>query len=211
MPTLRAIVGFAVAAFALIVVPGPAVLYVVTRAIHQGRRAGVVSAAGIATAVIAHTAAAAFGLSALVARSGAAFTAMKVAGAAYMIVIGVRRLLSKSPALALEDNPRPRSLLALYRQGFVVNLLNPKAALFFLAILPQFVDRHRGSTAKQVMVFGLIFAVIGLCSDSTWGFVAGTIGNRLRGDQRAQRALDRTSGAIFIGLGALALTAARPR
>lgn len=134
----------------------------------------------------------------------AAFTALKLAGGAYLITMGVRRLRSKSPSLTFDHALPPESLVALYRQGFVVNLLNPKSALFFLSVLPQFVDRHRGSTVRQVLVFGTIFAAIGMCSDSTWGLVAGTIGERMRRNQRAQRSLDRTSGAILIGLGGLA-------
>jgi threonine/homoserine/homoserine lactone efflux protein len=191
------------AALALLVVPGPAVLYVVTQSISGGRRAGIASAVGIHTGTLVHVAAATAGLSALLASSALAFDAVKLAGAAYLILVGLRRLAGRERFEPAETERR-RGLAALYRQGIVVNVLNPKTALFFLAFLPQFVDRSRGPAWRQILVLGLLFSLLGLASDGAYALAAGTLGNRLRrsaGYARAQRYL---SGLVFVVLGATA-------
>src|SRR4051794_31513151 len=155
MPGLSTIALFSLAAVALAVVPGPAVTYIVTQSIDKGRRAGLVSAAGIASGGLVHVVAAVVGLSALLASSATAFTAVKLVGAVYLVAIGIRRLLARH-----EDAAEPEAVASagapgrLFVQGAVVNVLNPKTALFFLAFLPQFVDPDRGSVATQVAVFG---------------------------------------------------------
>jgi threonine/homoserine/homoserine lactone efflux protein len=191
------------AALALLAVPGPAVLYIVTQSIGHGRRAGVVSCAGIFTGTLVHVGAATIGLSALLASSATAFDVVKYAGAAYLIFVGLRRLLGREGE-PLAEAGATRSFVGLYRQGVIVNVLNPKTALFFLAFLPQFVDPSRGSATLQILFLGLLFAVLGFCSDCTYALVAGTFGDwlrRSRGYLRVQRYL---SGAIFVGLGAVA-------
>jgi threonine/homoserine/homoserine lactone efflux protein len=194
---------FVGAALALLVVPGPAVLYVVTQSIGQGRRAGIACTLGIHTGTLVHVAAATIGLSALLASSALAFDVVKYLGAAYLIVVGIRRLAGLDRSDATEAVPE-RSGRHLYRQGIVVNVLNPKTALFFLAFLPQFVDPSRGTAWVQILLLGLLFSVLGFCSDSTWALVAGTLGERLRRSTRFPRIQRYVSGTVFVGLGAVA-------
>jgi threonine/homoserine/homoserine lactone efflux protein len=194
---------FLAAALALLVVPGPAVLYIVTQSIDHGRRAGLVSTGGIHTGTLVHIVAATVGLSALLASSSLAFDGVKYAGAAYLIAVGVRRLAGRER----EAEPRPRearSLGKLYRQGVVVNVLNPKTALFFLAFLPQFVDPSRGAAWRQILLLGLLFAALGVLTDGTWALVAGTLGDWLRRSARYRRIQRIVSGATFVGLGLVA-------
>ncbi|HUL06379.1 MAG TPA: LysE family translocator [Candidatus Acidoferrum sp.] len=204
LPSVAHIGAFAIAGFALLLVPGPAVLYIVGRSIEQGRVAGVVSVLGITTGTMVHVVAAVVGLSALVTQSVLAFSIVKYAGAAYLIYIGVRRLLSRKETSA-EAVPLPqRSLRRLYSDGFVVNLLNPKTALFFLAFLPQFVEGKVG-VPSQIAFLGLLFAFMGMLSDTCYALLAGTAGGwmkRRRGFLKAERYL---TGGVFVGLG---LTAA---
>jgi threonine/homoserine/homoserine lactone efflux protein len=194
---------FTGAALLLLVVPGPAVLYVVTQSVSHGRRAGLASVAGITTGTIVHVAAATVGLSALLASSAIAFDVVKYLGAAYLIIIGIRRLagLERPGETGL---PGERDLVRLYRQGIVVNVLNPKTALFFLAFLPQFVEPSRGSAWAQILLLGLFFAFLGFCSDSVWAFAAGTLGDRLRRSIRFPQVQRYVSGSVFVGLGAVA-------
>jgi threonine/homoserine/homoserine lactone efflux protein len=198
---------FVGAALLLLVVPGPSVLYIVTQSVSHGRRAGIASVAGITTGTLVHIAAATVGLSALLASSAVAFDVVKYLGAAYLIVIGVRRLagLERAP----EKRPRgARNLGRLYRQGIVVNTLNPKTALFFLAFLPQFVDPSRGVAWVQILLLGLLFATLGFLSDGTWALVAGTLGDRLRRSRRFPGIQRYVSGSVFVGLGAVAALSA---
>ena len=197
---------FALAAFLLAVVPGPAVLYIVAQSVHGGRRAGVVSAFGIASGGLVHVLAAVIGLSALLATSAEAFTVVKLVGAAYLVWLGIRTLLSADERIG--GRRLELTLARTYRRGVVVNVLNPKTALFFLAFLPQFVDPHE-STRGQLAVLGAIFVVIALSSDLVWALVAGTAGAVLRKSRTFLRAQRYVSGTIFVGLGALAASAGR--
>lgn len=185
-------------------------LYIVTQSIDGGRRAGLASTAGIFTGTLVHVAAATAGLSALLASSALAFDVVKYLGAAYLIVVGLRRLVGRERAAA-QPLAAPRALRLRYRQGIVVNLLNPKTALFFLAFLPQFVDPTRGAAWKQVLLLGLLFACLGFLSDGVWALVAGTLGDWLRGSARYLRAQRYVSGAVFVGLGAVAAFSAPVR
>ena len=194
---------FVGAALLLLVVPGPSVLYIVTQSVSHGRRAGIASVAGITTGTLVHIAAATVGLSALLASSAVAFDVVKYLGAAYLIVVGVRRLAGWERE-APERAGASRDLGRLYRQGIVVNTLNPKTALFFLAFLPQFVDPSRGVAWVQVLLLGLLFATLGFLSDGTWALVAGTLGDRLRRSRRFPSVQRYVSGSVFVGLGALA-------
>jgi threonine/homoserine/homoserine lactone efflux protein len=197
---------FALASLALAVVPGPAVLYIVAQSIHGGRRAGVVSALGVANGGLVHVLAAVIGLSALLAASAEAFTAVKILGAVYLVWLGIRTLLSTDDRIG--GRAAERTLARTYRQGIVVNVLNPKTALFFLAFLPQFVDPHE-STRGQLALLGAVFVVIALSSDLVWALVAGTAGAVLRRSRTFLRIQRYVSGTIFVGLGALAATAGR--
>lgn len=200
MPTLSTILVFLAAGLALLLVPGPAVLYVVTRSIHQGRRAGIVSAAGTSTGSLVHITAAALGISALLVSSALAFSVVKYAGAAYLIFLGVRTMLSKGEGEATAAIA-PRSLTAIYRQGVVVNTLNPKTALFFFAFLPQFIDPDRGSAAVQILILGFLFMCLGFCSDSLYAITAGSIGGWIKRDRRFLQRQRFVIGSIYIGLG----------
>jgi threonine/homoserine/homoserine lactone efflux protein len=207
MPDPSRLALFVGAALLLLVVPGPSVLYIVTQSVSHGRRAGIVSVAGITTGTLVHIAAATVGLSALLASSALAFDVVKYLGAAYLIAVGIRRLagLERSAGPQARDT---RDLGRLYRQGIVVNTLNPKTALFFLAFLPQFVDPGRGTPWLQILALGLLFAALGFFSDGAWALVAGTLGERLRGSRRFPAVQRYVSGSVFVGLGAVAALSA---
>jgi threonine/homoserine/homoserine lactone efflux protein len=202
VPELHAVALFSVAALALLVIPGPSVLYIVTRSVEQGRTAGFVSVLGVHAGTLFHVAAAAFGLSAILVRSATAYTAVKWAGAAYLVFLGIRRIATR--ATSPDDvHVEPRPLRKLFLDGVVVNTLNPKTALFFFAFLPQFVD-ETGNVTMQVLVFGALFIALGICSDGTYALVASTIGGALR-RSRAYQAIERyVAGTIFVGLGVAA-------
>jgi threonine/homoserine/homoserine lactone efflux protein len=207
MPSASTLVLFSIAAVALAVVPGPAVAYIVTQSIDKGRRAGIVSALGIASGGLVHVIAATVGLSALIASSAVAFTTVKLVGAAYLIAVGIRRILSRDePEATLEPEQKP--LRELYAQGVVVNVLNPKTALFFLAFLPQFVDRD-GSVPLQVGILGLLFASIALLSDLAYALLADALAGRVRRSGRAARLRRFATGGIFVALGVTAAAAHR--
>jgi threonine/homoserine/homoserine lactone efflux protein len=203
-PDSTAVWLFCLAALALLAVPGPAVLYIVVQSAEQGRRAGLASVGGIHVGSLVHVAAATAGLSALIVASAVAFSVVKYAGAAYLVYLGVRKLLERS---AIDDVDRPAEpLRSAFLRGIVVNVLNPKTALFFLAFLPQFVDPDRGAVWSQVLVLGLLFVALGLVSDSLYALAAGTVGGLLR---RRRNALRYGSGLVYIGLGAAAAAVKR--
>jgi threonine/homoserine/homoserine lactone efflux protein len=200
---------FSLAALALLVVPGPAVLYIVGQAIDGGRKAGLVSMLGIQTGGLVHVLAAAVGISALIASSATAFTVVKLAGAAYLVVIGVLTLLRREPIDAATAAPADRTSSRRYLQGIVVNVLNPKTALFFLAFLPQFVDADAGSVGLQIVVLGLVFLTLAVVSDGAWALAAGTAGEWLRHHRGFLRARRYVSGTVFVALGVVTAFARR--
>jgi threonine/homoserine/homoserine lactone efflux protein len=206
VPELNTLALFAAAALALAVVPGPAVLYIVARSVDQGRLAGLVSALGIGVGSLVHVTAATIGLSSLLASSATAFTIVKYAGAAYLILLGVHRLLTREEVAAVAARP-PRALAKIFRDGVVVNVLNPKTALFFLAFLPQFVDPDKGAATLQILVLGLIFTVIALSSDSLWALAAGTAGGWLRRSRWYLGIKRWVTGTVLVVLGAAATRA----
>jgi threonine/homoserine/homoserine lactone efflux protein len=188
-------------------VPGPAVLYIVAQSIDGGRRAGLASAVGVATGGTVHIVAATVGLSSLLLSSATAFEAVKLAGAAYLVFIGLRRLLAR---VAREEGAQreQRPLTAIYRRGVVVNVLNPKTALFFFAFLPQFVDPDRGAASLQIAILGLLFVLLALASDSLYAVAAGAAATRLRG--RVFAVVQRwVSGTVLVALGLVAARAER--
>lgn len=202
MPSGSALVLFVAAALVVLLVPGPAVIYVATRAIAQGRAAGLASVLGIATGSLVHVVAAAAGLSAILAASATTFTAVKLAGAAYLVVLGVRRIVR--PGGGDEEVGRPASVRRVYVQGIVIQALNPKAALFFLAFIPQFVD-PAGNVAVEIVVLGTLFTALGVCTDSAWALAANAAGSWLRQRPSFRRRGERVAGTVYVGLG---LTAA---
>jgi threonine/homoserine/homoserine lactone efflux protein len=201
MPSLGTIAVFSLASAALAVVPGPAVTYIVTQSIDKGRRAGVVSALGISGGGLVHVAAATAGLSALIASSATAFTVVKLVGAAYLIVVGVRRLLTRDDEAVANDEP---PIERVFTQGVVVNVFNPKTALFFLAFLPQFAD-----SAGQIAFLGCLFVGIALCSDTVYALLAAALAGRVRRGRTAARIRRWVSGSIFVALGVTAAAARR--
>jgi threonine/homoserine/homoserine lactone efflux protein len=192
---------FMLASLALAVVPGPAVLYIVTRSVDQGRLAGFVSALGIGVGGLVHVVAATIGLSSLLASSATAFTIVKYAGAAYLVLLGIRRLLTRERAAEDETATPPRGRRRIFVDGVVVNVLNPKTALFFLAFLPQFVEPGEGSATLQILLLGLIFVAIALGSDSMWALAAGTLGRWLRRSRWYLGVKRWVTGTVFVGLG----------
>ena len=208
MPDASTLAVFAAAALALIVVPGPAVLYIVSQSIDRGRLAGFVSALGIAVGALVHVCAAAIGLSSILVSSASAFNAVKYAGAAYLICMGLWTIFRRRDDQPVSV-PSERRLRRRFGQGVVVNVLNPKTALFFFAFLPQFVDPEKGAAALQIAVLGLVFVVIAVVSDSLWALAAGTASERLRGNRRFLAVQRYVSGSVFVGLGALTAAAKR--
>ena len=200
MPSLSTYALFIATALALLAIPGPAVLYVVGRSIDQGRTAGLASVLGITTGTIVHITAATVGLSSLILASKVAFDAVRYVGAAYLILLGVRRLLTRGQEEAVGARP-PRTLRRLYSQGLVVNLLNPKTIVFIFAFIPQFVDVGAGHVRLQILLLGLTFAGLGLMSDSLYAIVAGTVADRLRGTPLVARVERWFGGTVLIGLG----------
>lgn len=190
---------FGLAALALLAIPGPAVLYIVVQSADQGRRAGLASVAGVHLGTLVHVAAASAGLSAVIVASSLAFSTVKYAGAAYLVYLGVRKLLDRDAQTRVERTREP--LHRAFVRGTIVNALNPKTALFFLAFLPQFVAPDRGGVWSQALVLGFVFVGLGLVTDSLYALAAGTVAGLLR---RKRNAVRYGSGIVFIALGATA-------
>ena len=210
MPDPATLLVFAGAALALIVIPGPAVLYILAQSVEHGRRAGVMSAMGVATGGLVHITAAAVGISALVVSSAVAFGIVKYVGAAYLILLGIRRLLERGTTGDAEGVPREAEPWRIFRRGVLVNVLNPKTALFFLAFLPQFVDPGRGPVLAQILVLGSIFVLLALLSDSLYALGAGALAGWIRRRRGVARDAGRYAGAaVYLGLGTATALASR--
>jgi threonine/homoserine/homoserine lactone efflux protein len=204
MPDASTFALYAAAALALLLVPGPAVLYVVTRSVDQGRPAGLASALGVGVGSLVHIAFAAAGLSALLATSAAAFSAVKWLGAGYLIWLGLRRIFARGEE-DISAAVEPEHLSRTFLQGIIVNVLNPKTALFFLAFLPQFVDPARGAAWTQIVVLGTTFVALGLCTDSLYALLGGKAGEWLRRESQGasfRRVRRYVPAGIYIALGA---------
>src|SRR5215212_3825901 len=206
MPDTSTYVLFVAAALVLLIVPGPSVLYIVARSVEGGRTAGLVSVLGVPTGTMVHIAFATLGLSAILASSAVAFSVVKWLGAAYLVWLGLRRIFGRDEGEG-DVSVEPARLSRVFSQGVVVNTLNPKTALFFLAFLPQFVDPARGPAWAQILLLGATFVILALCSDGIYALLSGTAGGwlqrRMKGAsfRRGQRFV---SGSILIGLGAVA-------
>jgi threonine/homoserine/homoserine lactone efflux protein len=206
MPSIEVLPVFVVASLALLIIPGPAVLYIVARSGAQGQRAGTVSVLGVHTGSLLHVIAAVAGLSAVVMTSSVAFTAIKVVGGAYLVYLGVKTLLGAGNIDVAVSTP-VKPLRRLYLDGLVVNLLNPKVALFFLAFLPQFVSNGDGPVWSQTLALGVLYIALGLVSDSTYAFIGARAGGWLRRRTTVRRRGKYVEGGILIGLGVTALAA----
>jgi threonine/homoserine/homoserine lactone efflux protein len=204
MPEWSTISLFVVAASILVFLPGPNTLYILTRSLQQGLSAGIASSLGIQIGTLVHASAAALGISALVLSSATAFNLVKYAGAAYLVYLGIRTLLTPEPPAAATAVTGAMGFRATFYQGVVVSVLNPKTALFFTAFLPQFIDVRRGSVVMQIFFFGAIIVVLGVINDLTYALLAGRVGKWLRGSPPFLRAQRYISGTVYIGLGAAA-------
>ena len=207
MPSIESLLAFGIASLALLVIPGPAVLYIINRSVADGRNVALAAVAGLEIGNFMHVIAATVGLSAVIATSAAAFSAVKWIGAGYLIYIGIRTLATKPQAVNQLNDPMSRR--RAFTQGIVVNTFNPKVALFFLSFLPQFIDANRGSAALQSLVLGSTFVVLGCISDSLFAILASALrGTLLRGKSLpfVQRYV---AGSVFIALGAIASTTRR--
>ena len=191
---------FLAASWALILAPGPDMLYVISRGISQGPKAGLLSALGITLGILIHTTFAAFGLAVLLQTSAFAFLVVKYIGALYLIYLGLKALKDKSKFVLLEEQKHMDSR-AIFWQGMLSNVLNPKVALFFLAFLPQFVNQRSNSVTLQMLTLGIIFALFGVAFLSVVGYFAGGIGSWLSRQPNIADKLRWLTGAIFIGLG----------
>jgi threonine/homoserine/homoserine lactone efflux protein len=210
MPALPTLMLFALVAALFVVVPGPSNLFVLGRGLQSGSRSAVAAATGCATGALTYVVATAAGLSALIASSQAVFAVLHYAGAAYLCWLGVKAL--RSPVVEPATSATPRSVWSSYRQGLVVEVGNPKVALFFLALFPQFLHRGAGSTATQVLVLGTVFVAIGLASDCLYALGAGRLNMWLRRHPSRLRRQRRATGVLYLGLGAwAALSGVRER
>jgi threonine/homoserine/homoserine lactone efflux protein len=206
------LLAFALLAFVLILVPGPSVLFVVTRSLTLGRGAGVATVVGNATGAYVQVIAVALGLGTLVQESITVFTIIKLCGAAYLVYLGVQAFRHRrSLAESLHAPVEPKVLRRILADGFLVGLFNPKVIVFFMAVLPQFVDREGGSVPAQLLVLGAIFCAIALLSDSLWALLAGTARSWLVSSPRRLAAIGGTGGLVMIGLGAGLAVSGRPR
>ncbi|HEX2125543.1 MAG TPA: LysE family translocator [Thermoleophilaceae bacterium] len=203
MPDSTTLALFAAATAALLLVPGPSVLFIVARTLEHGRRGGLMSMLGVECGALLHVAAATVGVSALVAASPAALLVVKLAGAGYLLALGARALRRPRDVVVAAGAPATSSPGRLFRQGLLVDALNPKTAMFFLAFLPQFVDPAAGAVAGQTLVLGLCFVALATLSDGGYALLAGAVAERLRRSRAARDQLRRVSGAAYLGLGVL--------
>ncbi len=206
MPSASIVATFATAALILLVIPGPAVLYVVNSSVRDGRASGLAAVAGVALGNMVHVIAAAVGLSAVLATSAAAFNTVKWLGAGYLVYVGIRTL-TQTPS-ALDPTSSGVSPRRAFTQGIVVNVLNPKVALFFLSFLPQFIRPENGRPGLQAFVLGMVFVLIGACTDSTYSLMASHLREVLLRGRGLPFVRRWVAGTVFIGLGLVAATSA---
>ena len=200
MPSVEALLGFMGAALIVLLIPGLGVMYIVTRSISQGRRAGLLSVLGLTTGALVHVVAATIGLSAVLLASAEAFGIVKALGAGYLVFLGIRTLLARQKPVSVAA-PAPLSPWRLYTGGMLVSAFNPKIALFFLAFLPQFVEPGRGPIPQQVLILGLIYIAMALVTDSAYALLAGSIGSRFSNQLLRGSILRYVSGSVYLGLG----------
>ena len=203
MPDNTTFLIVALASLALVVIPGPAVIYILTRSVSQGRKAGLVSAIGVNLGSSVHVLAAVAGLTVLLANSAAAYTLIKWAGVAYLAWIGVRTLLKHDTEFS-QPQLEPTALRRIFIQGVLVNMLNPKVAIFFLAFLPQFVDADAPHATMQTLVLGMTLVTIGLITDSLYALAGGSVGEALRRRPSFARVTRFVAGSVYLALAGIA-------
>ena len=209
MPTTSTFLAFALASLALLLIPGPAVLYILNRSVSDGRRIGLAAVGGLELGNAVHALAAALGLSAVLATSAIAFNAVKWIGVAYLIFTGVRIL--RHPPKVVSEQATGHSASKAFRQGIVVNVFNPKVALFFLSFLPQFLDPKRGHATLQALTLGVMFVLIGCVTDSAYSLVASSLRAVLLRGKGLPFMQRYVAGTVFIGLGLVAAATGQAR
>ncbi len=207
MPPAHSLVAFVAATFVLLLVPGPAVLYIVNRSVTGGRAVGLAAVAGLEIGDAIQAIAAAAGLSAVVATSATAFSVVKWLGVAYLLLTGIRTLARPPEALRVDAGATPRA--HVLRQGILVNALNPKTSMFFLSIFPQFVDPRRGHAVTQSLILGAVFVILASITNATYAVIASHLGSRLVTSRSLPAVRRWVSGGMFVGLGLLAATVRR--
>lgn len=203
MPDGTTLLIVAVASLALVVIPGPAVIYILTRSVSQGRNAGLVSAVGVNLGSSIHVLAAVAGLTVLLANSATAYTVVKWTGVAYLAWIGIRTLMADDATFA-KPQLEETALRRIFIQGVLVNMLNPKVAIFFIAFLPQFVDSSAPNATMQTLVLGMTLVSIGLVSDAIYALAGGSIGDVLRRRRSAVKATRIAAGSVYLALAGVA-------
>lgn len=207
MPSIDSVLAFAVASLALLVIPGPAVLYVINRSIADGRSTALAAVAGLEIGNFVHVIAATLGLSAVIAASAAAFGIVKWIGAGYLVYTGFRTLLRKPTTF--DQDQKSLSRRKSFTQGIIVNTFNPKVALFFLSFLPQFIDTDRGSTALQSLILGSLFVILGMLSDGLYAILASALRAPLLRGKSLPFVQRYVAGSVFVLLGVVASTTRR--
>ena len=205
MPTGTTFLTFIAATVAILVVPGPSVIYVIARSIEQGRTAGLLSMLGLETGALLHVFAAAIGLAALLESSPAALHVIRYGGAAYLLYLGARQFRTIRSNFATSHRKGTLSAKRLYVDGVLVDLFNPKTALFFIAFLPQFIDPSRGPAAGQVIALGLCFVALAVVCDSCYAIACGRFGERISSSSQSQ--IHMATGAVYVGLAGLTVVA----
>lgn len=205
MPDLNSLISFAVASVALLVIPGPAVIYIVNRSVADGRQIGLAAVVGLELGTFMHVLAATVGLSAILATSENAFNVVKYLGASYLILIGLRTLTRKPEAISTSASSMTQS--QAFRQGFIINTLNPKIALFFLSFLPQFIDPNISSNAQQSLILGSVFVLCGFVIDGIYALTASSLREVLVKGKALPFIQQYVAGVVFVLLGAAAALA----
>lgn len=205
MPDSNSLISFAIASLALLVIPGPAVLYIVNRSVSDGRSIGLAAVAGIELGTFMHVLAATAGLSAILAASPSAFNAVKYLGALYLISVGLRTLLRQPAAIASLASSMTN--FQAFRQGFIINTLNPKVALFFISFLPQFIDQDKSSSALQALILGAVFVICGFITDGTYALTASSLREILVRGKTLPFIQRYIAGVVFVMLGVVAASA----
>ena len=202
MPPIGDVIAFAIASFLIIIIPGPSVLFTIGRGISFGRKAALVNVAGNSVGMLTGSLAVAIGIGSFVQSSDIAYAVVGVLGGGYLIYLGYDAVKTrKDVAQALVTKADPKPMGQLFRQGFVVGFLNPKSLVFFAAILPQFVDRSQGQVILQMIFLAMVFFVIAVLSDGTWGIVAGTARHWLAGTPTRIEKISGAGGFVIIALG----------
>jgi threonine/homoserine/homoserine lactone efflux protein len=206
VPDIGSIVTFGIASVALLVIPGPAVIYILNRSVSDGREVGLAAVAGLELGNFMHVIAASAGLSAVLATSATAFNAVKWLGAGYLVFVGLRTLITKTAAMSGDSSSV--TLKRSFTQGVVVNTLNPKVALFFLSYLPQFIDADKGAAWSQALILGSTFVVLGCITDGMYALTASALRNKLLTGRTLPFVQRYVAGTVFVALGVMAATTA---